>query len=1036
MKRIFILILLINKLVAQDSFQIRGNVSSQKNELPLPMVSITNLKSEQTTISDFDGNYIIMANEGDVLKFSFLGMQDHYITVKLERVIDIKMKELSKMLKDKIYLNLGISKSKEKVAYAFKKIPNDDFNKHKNNNVFANLLGKVAGVDVSYPVYSGSGVNINIRGINSITGSNQPLYLIDGVPINDRDLSVGSKIGNGGIDYGSIIADINSEDIEEISVLKDAEASIYGNRAINGIILIRTKKPELNEGIKVNFNTSIMFNTFNRDYLSRFQNIYGGGDSDKLKTIMIDGKEYKVVDYSKNMSWGPKMEGQEVLHWDAFDKDNKDKYLKVRPFSPTKNDIDKFFDMGVLYKNTISMNGGGENTAYRISYTNYNENSIIGSKINKNIFNGDISVNITDEFRYFAWASYIDNYVEGRPYNGNIGSNPLRAILLGTQRQLDYNLLKSYKSSESDNNTWNRTDWNDPKPKYEDNPYFIINEYLQTDQRNRILANTGLSYNLFEDINFIFRASIDNYNERQREGIPIGSINTSKYSNRNIKDSRYSLDIILSGSFDIIDDISSYFVLGYNTTKNIYSYNSQSTKGGLIKRVWNISSSALTNIDTREKYLNEYIKSFFLDWSFSYSNIFYLNGGFRDDWINNEFNDNNKLFYPSFSFSFMLSELFENKYYFPYIKLKSHLSKVINKFDISHMNAYKDLNDGIYTPDDSIIIEKINNESKISIGGGLEIVFKEIIRLDFDYYQNTISNQIADIKVSNSSGYKYKKSNIGDVKNIGFEFGFFVNPIKTDVFSWDITINWSKNFNKLLIDQSIELAKIQDDVSIWAVKDKSYATIRGTNYVYNSENGKRIVNDDGYYKLSQIEDIGNTSRDWMGSIKNSFKYRDLSFSILIDAKKGGDIYSASSYYSKYSGLHKETAINNENGKSVRDPIDEGGGVVLEGVRENGSVNSKRVAVNAEYYRKMPKAAFVYDATYFKVREVVISYDFKNIIGLVNKAKLSLVAKNIFVIHKEAGVDSEYGYGIGNVRGIEYGSIPMIRSWGFNLSIGF
>src|SRR5699024_9593111 len=430
---------------------------------------------------DDAGNYTIEAPADGVLVFTYIGYTRETVTVGENSVINVQMEESAAGLEEVVVTALGITREKKSLGYAAQEVEGDVLTAARGGNALQSLSGNVAGSTVSSPSSSlGGSTRIILRGIGSLTGENRPLIVVDGIPMDNSNYNTANaERGAGGRDYGDAAFDINPDDIESVNVLKGGPASaLYGARAANGVILIKTKSAQKGQD-EIVFNTGVAFE--NLGITPRLQKLYGGGFDSDFSTATIDGKEYSVVDYSADESWGPRLEGQQVLHWDAFDPDDSANYLQTRPWVYPKNDYKSFFNTGTSYTNALSLAKSYENTAARVSLSNVTQSGMVpNSEIKRTTAALSINNKFSDKLTARGTINYIRTNGFNRPEQG-YGNNSIgQKMFQWGQTQLDYSRLKNYKTITGAQKSWNIKAWNDPTPNYADNHYWIVNENLAT----------------------------------------------------------------------------------------------------------------------------------------------------------------------------------------------------------------------------------------------------------------------------------------------------------------------------------------------------------------------------------------------------------------------------------------------------------------------------------------------------------------------------------------------------------------------------
>jgi hypothetical protein len=623
------------------------------------------------------------------------------------------------------------------------------------------------------------------------------------------------------------------------------------------------------------------------------------------------------------------------------------------------------------------------------------------------------------------------------------------------------------------NVTWNPADPTDPTPIYWNNVYFTRYQDFETDGRNRYFGNISLNYKVTNSINILGRASLDNYSELQEERQNVGSVSVPYYSRYNHTFNAANFDVLATFDKDIFSDLNLKVLAGSGLRKEHETSIYASTNGGLIiPGIYALSNSSNPINPPSESDLVSQIGSVFGGVTLTYGGYLILDGTFRRDQSSTLPKGNNAYNYPSISGGFVFSKLLPNLSWLSYGKLRANYAEVGSDTRPYRTLSTYDVNSPYgSTAQTSVTGTQANlalrPERTKSSEYGLEVsLFKGRAGFDVSYYDAKTFDQIFGVSVSTATGYSAKFLNSGTVENKGWEVSAYVTPVKTQNFSWTLNANWTRNRNKvvdLYVDpgtglptDNIVLGSFQGNVTLNATLGQPYGTIRGQNFVYydptnpaGKSTGKpseRIVQANGRYQLSTTsnEVIGNPNPDWIGGINNTLKYKNVSLSWLIDVRQGGDVFSLDLFYGLATGLPAETAANNDLGNPLRNTIADGGGIIREGVTADGKPNTTRVEAytyGAYGYRYTPSAGFVYDASYVKLREAVLTYSVPE--SIVNKTKvfkgidLSLIGRNLWIIHKNLPyADPEEIIVSGNLQGYQSGAYPTTRTFAINLKLKF
>jgi len=1100
MKKLFLLIVLfvfagVSALMAQTNV-ITGTVTSAvEGEGPIPGVTVQVKGTTIGAITDVNGKYsITVPANATTLVFSYIGMKSMEVEIGGRSVIDGVLQSDLIGLNEVVVTALGISREKKSLGYATQSVTGDAVSTIKTDNFVNSLSGKVAGVNIKANGNMGGSTNIIIRGSKSLTGNNQALFVIDGVPVDNAVTNnSGQRTGRSGYDYGNAASDINPNDIESIDVLKGAAASaLYGARAANGVIMITTKKGVAKPGknLGVNLNSNVTFGVMDKSTFPKYQTNYGGGYGpyysggahpglEEWVDVNGDGNADLTVPFYEDASMGEKFDPNlMVYHWDAFVPESPN-YLKATPWVNTTNSADKFFDTAVTLSNSLDVSGGDQKSTFRLAYSNLDQTGIMpNSSLKKNSFNFNGSYNLLPNLKVSANANYVNTRGKGRNSTG-YSDNIMSSFRQWYQINTDMDMLKSLWEKTGRNITWNPKGFDgdgnfDPTPSYWDSPYWVRYKNYETDERNRLIGYTQLDWKATNWLSFMGRVAVDTYNELQEERKAVGSVAgelgvgrpdvTSGYSRYERFFMETNADFMANFKKNFGDKVSLNGFIGTNIRRQRIDRVFASTNNGLsVPDVYALSNSVDPMAPPEELYSRIGVNGYFASASLGYNNMFYLDGTYRIDQSSTLPAGNWTYGYPSISGSFLFSELVKASW-LDLGKLRLNYAEVGNDAPFaSVLDTYVPGAPFSGNPLVSVASTKNNPDLKPertkSIEAGVEMsMFKNRLGFDFAVYKSNTINQILPVTISYATGYSQKYVNAGEIQNKGIELKLMGTPVRTSDFQWDITLNWTKNINEVVELQegidNLQIASLQGGVTINARKGEPYGTIQGTDYVINAATGKRQILSTGYYQISSKSDnvIGNINPDWNAGLQNSFSYKNFTLSFLIDKQQGGDIFSLDMWYGMATGLYAETDFTNDLGNPVRSPVKgsvaagydpKSGGVVLDGVLANGTPNLKRVP-GGDYrlfgYSKNPNSAFVYDASYTKLRELVFTYRLpKSLMSktFIEGASVSFVGSNLWIISKNLPhADPEASQGAGNIQGWQSGVMPTTRNYGFSLNLQF
>lgn len=1073
-KLMLVLFLFFTGVYCYAQVEVTGKVTNAETGEPIPGVSVV-VKSDQSigTTTDMDGTYTLdgIPSDTETLVFSFVGMQTLEVPIEGRTTINAEMTSAVQEMEEVVVTALGVSRERKSLGYGVSDLGGEELAKSKQDNPLNSLSGKISGVDIKQSSTMGGSANMIIRGYTSITGNNQPLFVVDGVPIDNSNVNTsGQKSGGAGYDYGNTAADINPEDIEDISVLKGSAATaLYGSRAARGVVLITTKSGEASkEGeIGVTVNSSYTVSSAHEETYPNHQYEYGAGymGSSLIATdIDGDGEDEQVVATMDDASWGTKFDPDlEVIHWDAL-YPSEDNFLETRPWTAPEHGIDYFFSPSPRMENNVSFSGSNEQGSFRLSYTNMAQEGIIpNSNIDKNSVSFKGQYNFTEKLTLNSSVNYGRNRTTGRYGTGYDGRNIMQAFGQWFQTNLDFKRLEDYKTSTGIQKTWNIKNPTDPLgegslgPMYFNNPYWVRNEMWEDDGRDRVFGKVELNYDFTDWLSFTGRVGLDHYNWFRNERVAEGSLETSEFVKRTTVNTEINTDLLLR--FDkSFGDFSLNGLIGGNIERRTREELNASTVGGLIVPELYTVSNSVSPVNTSEALVERGKNSLFGNVSVGYNDFLFFELSGRNDWSSTLPDDNNSYFYPSASTSLVFSELLNNDF-ISYGKLRLNYAEVGNDAPpYSLVSTFNQITPNwgdlpMYSLPSTRQNPNLKPENTVSYEGGLEMnFFENRVGFDLGVYQSSTFDQIMPVDVTDASGIDRKYVNGGEVMNKGVEVDLHGTVIQTNNFSWNLNVNWSKNTNEVVeLAEGIEnyLLFSAWGVSVNATEGEPFGAIRGRDFIY--KDGKRVVYDDDagfaagrFMETDEDKVIGNIQPDWKAGISTSLSYKNLSFSILFDIQQGGDIYSVNNKYGMATGVYAETAGENDRGGQIRGDLEDDGGYRFPNtVYEDGTPNETYIRTQDYYgawlYSYIPEAYNVYDASYVKLREASLTFNLPQ--NLVNRTpftrlQVSIIGNNLAILSKNTPhFDPETILSSGRYQGIESGAYPSTRTWGINLTLG-
>jgi TonB-linked SusC/RagA family outer membrane protein len=1048
----FIFLLFIAQKLSAQNATVTGTVKSADGET-LPGVSILIKETKQTTISDGKGAFSINAPDKGTLVFSYIGFKSQEIQInKGAGPISVTLQASDNALDEVVVTALGISRQKKSLGYAVQELKGQDLAEAKESNLVNALAGKIAGVRVTNSQGSMGSSRVVIRGETSIAGNNQPLFVVDGIPVDNSQLnSAGAR------DYANTISDINPEDIESMSVLKGPNAAaLYGSRAAAGVILIKTKTGKSKKGLGIAINSNAVLETLLT--LPVYQNAFGQGSEGQFS--YVDGAG-KGINDGVDESWGPKLDGRLIPQFFS-------KGVAV-PFVAHPDNVRDFFQTGYSLNNGVSIADAGEKYDFRLSYNNLKQVGIVpNSGQGKNSFVLNTTVKVTPKLSLTANANYSKLNSDNLPGTGGSRSTSTMLQFTWFGRQVDINQLKDYLDENGKTFNWNNS--------YYSNPYWVAYENTVSQNRNRIIGSLALNYKIIDGLDFNFRSGTDYYNDRRKvriaygtNGTPFGSYTESAFTvNEN------NTDATLNFNKQLNDDFSLELLGGGNIRRQYIEQNDQSAPKLAIAGLYTLKNSrdplvSSNNLSRLKSY------SVYASGQLGFRNYLFANITARNDWSSTLPAQNRSYFYPSFNGSFVVTEAFDIKSEaLNYLKIRGGWSKVgkdadpyrlINTYVFSApFNANPQL-----TTSNIDLNPNLKPETTTSTELGVEAVFfNKRLRFDLSAYNTNSYNQILAADVSQSTGFSSKLLNAGKINNKGIEAQLGITPIKK-AFTWDIDVNFAANRSRVIeLDAEKLLTNYivaTNSAQVIATVGQPYGSLFGSAFLRDG-NGNIIVNATGAPTTNPTKQVlGKYTPDWIGGVYNTFTYKGISLGVLVDASIGGSIYNGTYATGTYTGVLASTlpgraaeyggisyyypGNKKENG-TVR--LDNGAtapagvtvyddGIVFDGVTADGKRNEK-VLPAQQYYKSFRNIdeANIFDASYVKLREVKVSYNLPakwvrplNLQGV----SVSLVGRNLWIIHRNTvDIDPEVAFNTGNGQGLESLSNPSTRSYGINLNVKF
>lgn len=1077
-KRIHLFLLALAIGVIQGAAQVttvRGIVTTEEDGEPVIGASVIVKGTSLGTVTDVNGRFELsgLPPSATRLLISYISLMAKEVAIAPQ--VSVTLKSDTHLLDEVVVTALGISREKKALGYTAQEVKQNALVQGKDNNLLNSLSGKIAGVRITNTQGDVGSSRIVIRGETSIAGENQPLFIVDGIPVDNSQLNARSS----GRDFKNAIADLNPEDIKTLTVLKGPNAAaLYGARAAHGAIVITTKggdKRQKGIGITLHSSTQVSFVAT----LPEFQNLFGQGAGGRFS--YVDGKGAGVND-GVDESWGPRLDiGLLIPQFDSpLDADGN---RVATPWVSHPNNVRDYFRMGISTNNGISVARGDDKYQFRVGY-NYEKQVSIVPDAGTNKTN--ISLNTDYHLAKWIVVGATANYIvytapslpgSATPSGSNVRSNSPMLQFLWFGRQVDTNSLKADYTRN-----WNSS--------YYDNPFWSASYNTQSQERHRLIGDLHAEFRLTDGLNVRFRTSTDWYNDRRKSkvkwgsagaGSPYGSYAEDAYT---VKEN--NTEVLATYIKQLNKNWGIDALLGFNVRNKQYENNYQAAPRLAVADLYTLTNSRDPLTSSNDFYrLRQY--GLYGSIQLDYRRWAFLNITGRNDWSSTLPVDNNSYFYPSVTASVLLSEAFGwRSKAVNYLKIRGGWSQVgadANPYQLATVFTSETAFNGNPLQSSSTIgmNPNLKPEKTSSIEAGFEAAFWDNrLYLDFTYYKTDSRNQILKLATTAASGYTSQVRNAGHIRNRGYEIQLGAVPIQTSKgFRWNLDLNYGANSSKVVkLDDEGLITSYQlysSGIQILASVGEAYGTLFGTSYVRDA-NGNVVVDANGLPKISTTnKTLGKFTPDWTGGISNTFSYRSLSLSFLIDASVGGSIFSNTNKTGKYTGVLANTlsgrnaehgglwyytaAMGNNvrlpespsysvssdglyyaqvNGQSTRVYQD---GIMVEGVTESGSKNEEVVSAEKYYHRIYSIAeANVYDASYVKLREVALSYRLPRLWTQklhLQEASVTLTGRNLWTIYKSVpNIDPESALTTGNAQGVEAYSLPTTRSFGVNLSVKF
>ncbi len=1047
---------------------ISGTVSDESGE-PLPGANVVVKGTTNGTQTDFDGNYTINADTGDILVFSYIGFTEQEISVGSSNTINASL-NFGNALDEVVVTAQGIEATPRSLSYSVQSVGSDDVTKSQETNLVSALSAKAAGVQVTTSSGSvGASANIRIRGNTSITRSNSPLFVVDGVPIDNSSFSEDptqsfNNSSLGGSDFSNRAVDLNSSDIESINILKGVAAqTLYGLRAANGVILVTTKKGSAGK-TRYTFSTSTSLSEFNK--VPRLQREYAQGRHNPDGS----GLQWRGPETFEGDSWGPRVANLEYDGDATYPFDPRGRLVpagtgngqQARTF-----DHYDFFKVGQRTDINFGVSGGNEKVNYRFNVGRLHQKGIAPNELfDRQTYRLDVKAQLNDKLALDASGQYTNS-------GGNRvqrGSN-ISGIMLG--------LLRTTPTFDNGNGLTGQAGADNESSYFYDipgaelpghrsyrngiynNPYFTVARNTNLDDVNRFIGKVGLSYDFRDWLSIKSTVSIDRYTDTRKIGFDIidASFGNGRVINDVIANQDINWNVLANINYDFNEKLSLTGAIGYD---GFYTKSNRQTvigDGLTIPGFFNLSNVSTTQAQELSQTPKKLIGAFATG-TVGYNNMLFFTPSFRNDWSSTLPVGNNTFQSFSFGGSFVFSELLKEDSVVNYGKLRASWGKqgndapvfsTITNFASTFVSGDGFIQSVTFPAYDSTSFERssqagnpfIEPEETTEFEIGLELgLFQNRVKLDFTYYDKETDGQIIPVNTASSSGFLTRIANAGLVTNEGFEVALGIVPIQSANFTWNLDVNWTTYENTVeeLVEgvQSITLNGFAG-TSSRAVVGEPYGALFGTRFLRN-DNGDVLIDDDGYPLADPTQGVvGDPIPDWTAGINNSFRYKNITLTALLDIREGGDVWCGTCGILNYFGV-SELTLN-------RDQTTVFPGVV----QSTGQVNNQVVAIsdptiseNNNFYRRYGfgglSESAVFDSSWIRLREVSLTYNFPD--KILNKTfleglSISVHGRNLWLETDYPGLDPETNLtGDTNGFGLEYFNQPNTKSYGLDVKLNF
>lgn len=1040
---------------------IRGTVIDDDRK-PLESVTITNLKNKKTTTTDGQGNYQLEASVGDQIRFSLIGYAPKIISVTAgQNQPQVTLSIAATEIEETVVTALGIRREERALGYAVSEVSGDGLKKARETNVINSLAGKVPGLIINSTAGGPAGSSrVIIRGNTTVTGNNQPLYVVDGVPMDNSNYgSTGSGQYAEGFDMGDAISAINPDDIDKISVLKGPSASaLYGTRAANGVILITTKKGTRNQALGIDFNSTSSFETQLTTY-DGYQRMYGQGTKQNIPNSVLQARTTLFQNFGARLD--------PDLMVDSYDG-------VKRPYAYINDNIGGFFRTGSTFSNNLAFTNGNENSSIRFSAADLRVNDIIPSSgLRRNTFTLNGTSKFGSKLSMEARAMYLNEHVKNRPALADSPSN-IGNSFIGLASNVDQSMFaNTYKNPDGSYIEWGGG-------QYRLNPYWVLNEMYNKSDKDRFMGSAQLNYNATSWLNIQGRASTDitflefeKFSPRTTPGYITGALDQMDR-----KFITTEADVLVTAQKQLTPDLHLAARLGGSISRVNNKGRQMLFTNMTVKDA--ITPTSFTDKNIMPTSYARHLNSMYGLLSVGYKSFLYVDASVRRDASSTLPVANNSYVYPSISSSFVFTDAFKiDKSVLNFGKLRASAAEVGGDTEAYLLDLYYAINPlsfkglaygGAATSVLPAKELKPTRTRSFEVGTELKF-FNNRLGLDVTYYTQKSRDQINRVPIPYSSGFETRLINAGVVSNQGVEIMLSSTPIQKENFQWDLSVNFARNKNMVeSLADGVPFLTLSDarwmSVAVVAKPDAPYGSILAFDEQRDPK-GNLILDPVSLLPLQSSERklVGKGIFDWTGGINSSMRYKDFNLSFIVDVKYGADMFSMTNLFAASRGSLETTLegrdawIQSEEERLAANMTSEDWasagrvrGLVPKGVIRTVDANGDEVftentrAVDPSVYWGQivqdggVARPYIYDASYIKMREITFGYTIPSHLTKrwgIQGMQVSVVSRNPFILFKDVpNIDPDSNYNNGNGQGLEYGSLPTRKSWGVNLNFRF